>query len=32
MKKPNSLIADFALIPQTLEEALEGRQLQPILL
>ena len=32
IKKPNSLISDFALIPQTLEEALEGRQIQPILL
>ena len=32
LKKPNSLIADFALIPQTLEAALEGRQTQPILI
>ena len=31
-KKPTSLVADFALIPQTLEAALEGRQIQPILL
>ena len=31
-KKPTSLIADFSRIPQTLEAALEGRQLQPILL
>lgn len=31
-KKPTSLIADFSLIPQTLDAALEGRQLQPILL
>jgi dipicolinate synthase subunit B len=30
--KPTSLVADFALIPQTLEAALEGRQIQPILL
>ena len=30
--KPTSLVADFSLIPQTLEAALEGRQLQPILL
>lgn len=30
--KPTSLVADFALIPQTLEAALEGRQVQPILL
>lgn len=31
-KKPNSLIADFALIPKALDEALEGRQFQPVLL
>ena len=31
-KKPTSLIADFSRIPQALEAALEGRQLQPILL
>jgi dipicolinate synthase subunit B len=31
-KKPTSLVADFALIPQTLEAALEGRQIQPLLL
>ena len=30
--KPTSLIADFSRIPQTLEDAMEGRQLQPILL
>lgn len=30
--KPNSMVAHFDLIPQTLEEALEGRQLQPIVL
>ena len=30
--KPTSLVADFAKIPQTLEAALEGRQIQPILL
>lgn len=30
--KPTSLVADFALIPKTLEGALEGRQIQPILL
>lgn len=28
--KPNSLVARFELIPQTVESALEGRQLQPI--
>lgn len=32
VKKPTSLVADFTLIPQTLEEALEGRQIQPLLL
>lgn len=31
-KKPTSLVADFSRIPQALEAALEGRQLQPILL
>lgn len=30
--KPTSMVADFSLIPQTVEAALEGRQLQPILL
>lgn len=30
--KPNSLVADFCLIPDTLAAALEGRQLQPLLL
>ena len=30
--KPTSLIADFGQIPLALEEALQGRQLQPILL
>lgn len=30
--KPASLVADFTLIPQTLAAALEGRQLQPLLL
>ncbi len=30
--KATSLIADFSKIPQTLEAALDGRQLQPILL
>ncbi len=32
VNKPTSLVADFSLIPQTLEWALEGKQLQPILL
>ncbi len=30
--KPSSLVADFAKIPLALEAALEGRQIQPILL
>ena len=30
--KPTSIVADFSKIPQTLEQALEGRQLQPLLL
>jgi len=30
--KPTSLVADFAMIPQTLEAALEHRQVQPMLL
>ena len=30
--KPTSMVADFNPIPQALEAALEGRQLQPILL
>lgn len=30
--KPNSMVAEFNLILPTLEEALEGRQLQPIVL
>ena len=32
VKKPTSLVADFSKIPATLAAALEGRQLQPILL
>ena len=31
-KKPTSMVADFKKIPQALEAALEGKQLQPILL
>ena len=31
-KKPTSIVADFTKIPQTLEAALEGKQIQPILL
>ena len=30
--KPTSMVADFSKIPQTLELALEGKQIQPILL
>lgn len=30
--KPTSLVADFDLVPQTAQAALEGRQLQPLLL
>ena len=32
LKKPTSMVARFDLIPDTLEAALEGRQIQPILL
>ena len=32
LKKPTSLIADFAQIPQAVEEALAGQQIQPMLL
>lgn len=31
-QKPRSLVADFQLLPQTVEAALEARQLQPLLL
>ena len=31
-KKPTSLVADFARIPEAVQEALMGRQLQPLLL
>ena len=31
-KKPTSLVADFAQVAQAAQAALEGRQLQPILL
>lgn len=30
--KPNSLVADFAIIPQAVEEALLHRQLEPVIL
>lgn len=32
LQKPTSLVADFEKLPQALAEALEGRQIQPILL
>ncbi len=31
-QKPRSVVADFTLLPQTIAAALEGRQLQPLLL
>ncbi|HEX6971301.1 MAG TPA: dipicolinate synthase subunit B [Limnochordia bacterium] len=31
-EKPNSCVADFSLIPETLVAALSGRQLQPVLI
>ncbi len=31
-KKPTSLVADFEKIPETLAQALQGKQIQPILL
>jgi dipicolinate synthase subunit B len=31
-KKPTSIVADFTQIPQTLEAALEGKQIQPVLI
>ncbi len=31
-KKPTSMVADFSQIPETLAAALEGRQIQPILI
>lgn len=31
IKKPNSLVADFSLIPKALEKALEKSQLQPVI-
>lgn len=30
-KKPTSVVGDFSLIPQTIQKALEGAQLQPII-
>ena len=31
-QKPTSLVADFRKIPDTLELALQGKQIQPLLL
>ena len=31
LEKPNSLVADFTLLPDTLTEALHGRQIEPLL-
>ena len=31
-KKPTSMVADFTKIPETVDTALEGRQIQPIIL
>lgn len=31
-EKPESLVADFALLPKAVEQALEGEQLQPVLI
>jgi len=31
IKKPTSMVADFSRIPEALEQALEGKQIQPIL-
>jgi dipicolinate synthase subunit B len=32
IKKPTSMVADFSKIPETLAYALEGKQIQPVLL
>lgn len=32
INKPTSMVADFTKIPQTLDAALEGRQIQPLLI
>jgi dipicolinate synthase subunit B len=31
MKKPNSIVADFDLIPEAIDAALSGQQIQPLL-
>ena len=30
-KKPTSMVADFSMIPETLDAAMEGRQIQPVI-
>ncbi|MDY0396412.1 dipicolinate synthase subunit B [Virgibacillus halophilus] len=32
VKKPNSLVSDMTLLPETIESALNGNQLQPVLI
>ena len=32
VSKPHSLVADFSLVPEALEAAMEGRQLRPVFL
>lgn len=32
LNKPNSIVADFAKIPETLDDALSGRQTEPLLI
>ena len=32
MGKPTSMVAEFSMIPKTVKEAMDGRQIQPILL
>lgn len=32
LQKPNSMVADFSRLPQALEAALDGQQLQPLIL
>lgn len=32
LEKPTSLVADFTLVPDTIDAALQGKQLQPVLL
>lgn len=31
-KKPNSLVADFAKLPETIDNSIKGKQIQPLLL